>query len=208
MKVSDLMLRLQPLRLSEIARGQVELSGPASLDFFPVVDDSLQYCGIIRKETLSSIQTGNLDTTACAAPLLDASIPTVFSDSDIDTFPDSIHQAVVLDKNRQVIGVLPAARLINALRKSIHEFENRFSAVIDSALNGILAVDSAGLIIIANRVVGEIMGVPQDQLIGRQVAELIPHTLMPVILESRKPLLGQKIVLANTMVMGVGGGAI
>ena len=76
-----------------------------------------------------------------------------------------------------------------------------FSAVINSAQNGILAVDNQSHIILANRVVEEILGVASGELIGRQVAEVIPNTLMPLILKYQKPLLGQKITLANTVVL-------
>ena len=76
-----------------------------------------------------------------------------------------------------------------------------FSAIINATQNGILAVDATGTLLVANRVAQEMLGLSAEQLLGRQVTEVIPHTLMTQILESQKPLLGQKILVGNTTVL-------
>lgn len=196
MRISDVMLRVQPILLADIRQGSFTVPAAENVDFYPVVDDSRHYVGAISRECLSLAQSDPAlgshinDTIAC-----------ISADAEIDELPDSLQKAVVLDEHKQVLGVITAGLLIQALRKSLGEFKDRFSTVINSAQNGILAVDSQGLIIIANRVVAEILGISRDQLIGRPVAELIPNTLMPVILQSQKPLLGQKITIGDTVVM-------
>lgn len=201
MKISDIMRRVNPLLLSELVHGQCAQASSASNDFLPVVNKQHQYVGIINKDKLTSIVGAPVLSETNITEMIDPSFPTVIANCTLDKIPENLCQALVLDEAGNVVGILSAEKLINALCKTIHEFDDRFSAVIDSAMNGIFAVDNQGLIIVANRVVGEILGIPREQLIGRQVAELIPNTLMPVILKSQKPLLGQKISLANTIVI-------
>ena len=91
--------------------------------------------------------------------------------------------------------------IIKNLEKSLQDYKQQFSTILDAAQNGILAVDKTGILLIANKVAQEMLGLTEKQIIGRPIADIIPHTLMPQIMESRAPLLGQKISIGNTVVM-------
>lgn len=198
MRISDVMLQVQPVLLSSLGQGKRKLKTAENIDFYPVVDDNYQYVGTISRECLSLAQSmPECNPTA----FLNFDIECIALDTEMDVLASSVQRAVILDKYRHVLGIVTDGLLIHTLRKSLSEFKDRFSTVINSAQNGILAVDSQGRIIIANRVVEELLGMGQDRLLGRQVADVIPNTLMPVILESQKPLLGQKITIGNTVVM-------
>ncbi|MDR3564925.1 MAG: sigma 54-interacting transcriptional regulator [Negativicutes bacterium] len=198
MKVSEIMVRVQPIEQAALRHCQVDARLPA---FLPVVDDQQQFLGVIKKEQMLLARKNLSEFGIGMEPYLDTDMPVVSPDTTLDTLPESVLDAVVLDADQKVVGVVTAAGLIKNLRRSLTEFKEQFSAVINSAQNGILAVDSQGVIIIANRVVEELLCLGRDQLIGKQVAEIIPNTLMPVIIESQKPLLGQKISLGGTVVM-------
>jgi len=198
MKISDVMLRVQPVLLSTLAHGRGALKLAESIDFYPVVDDNHQYVGTISRECLLLAQA----LPECnPAAFLQLDIACIALDTEMDVLTGSLQKAVVLDKYRHVLGIVTDSLLIHTLRKSLSEFKDRFSTVINSAQNGILAVDSQGRIIIANRVVERLLEIGQDKLLGRQVADVIPNTLMPLILETQKPLLGQKIAIGSTVVM-------
>ena len=201
MKISDIMIAAQPLPLSELRGKQIDAIPIACVDFFVVVDENGKYYGTISQENLARVKQSP-STDICESPLpVDRAALTFPADFDIEALPDAIQRAVVLDDERHVLGVVTCGSLIKHLKKMLLDFKNQFSAVIDSVQNGILAVDANGLILIANRVVGDILTIPPAELIGRKVIEVIPNTLMPYILESHKTLLGQKITLANTIVM-------
>lgn len=93
------------------------------------------------------------------------------------------------------------ADIIKSLREDLAKIQEQFHTIINASQNGILAVDSNGVIIIANRVVAEIMDLSLDEIIGQSVLSVIPNTLMFDILQTREPLLGQKVTLNNTVVM-------
>ena len=94
-----------------------------------------------------------------------------------------------------------AAKRVKVLEEALHDSKQQFSAIINAAQNGILAVNVTGKILIANRVVQEMLGLSEQQIIGHQIMDIIPHTLLPQIIESQKPLLGQRFTMGNTVVM-------
>ncbi len=73
--------------------------------------------------------------------------------------------------------------------------------VIDAVPAGILAVNTQGLIIFANPFAQQLIGMPGAHLLGRQVQEVIPSSLLPQILKSGKSLFGQKVTFQNAVVM-------
>ncbi len=106
-----------------------------------------------------------------------------------------------MSRQDQTIELSEDEKAVRILGKNFHDCEQHFFAILDAAQNGILAVDREGIILIANRVFQEMIGLPERQVIGRQISEIVPHTLLPSIIESQKPLLGQKIVVGSTVVM-------
>ena len=74
----------------------------------------------------------------------------------------------------------------------------RICSIFDVANNGIIVVDQHGMIIIANRIVADIVGLASNKLVGRLITEVIPHSLIPKVLETGQALYGQKVVYNNT----------
>lgn len=94
-----------------------------------------------------------------------------------------------------------ATNTVRTIEKALYDCKQQFYAIINAAQNGILAVDRNGIILIANRVVQEILELSEQQIVGCKITEVVPHSLLPNIIESQKPLLGQKISIGNTVVM-------
>ncbi|HAK74493.1 MAG TPA: hypothetical protein DCP36_14795, partial [Sporomusaceae bacterium] len=171
MKISDIMIRIHPILAAVIVSGRTDIKAPKYIDFFPVVDEQQKYMGTIRKEALLAVQNCSGGRQSVLA-LIEGNTPIVSKTDDIDYLPDTVNQAVVVDDNQQVVGIVTAARLMRMLKKNLNEFKDQFSAVINSAQNGILAVDSQGRIIIANRAVEEILELQNSNIIGHPVTEV------------------------------------
>ena len=133
--------------------------------------------------------------------LLSTGIPCVAAAADLDTLPGDLARAVVVDAAGRVVGVIGPVDLLRSRSKSLAEFKQRFFAIIDSVQSGILAVDTAGTIILVNKAAEEVLGYDRAGLVGRPVAAVIPNTLMPTILASGKPLLGKKVAVNGTALM-------
>ena len=89
----------------------------------------------------------------------------------------------------------------NKLEKELRDFKQQFSAIVNAASNGIFAVDKTGVILIANKIAQEMLGMSEQELVGRPIADVIPHTLMHKIISEQQPLLGQRINVGETVVI-------
>ncbi|HEV7280209.1 MAG TPA: PAS domain S-box protein [Pirellulaceae bacterium] len=84
--------------------------------------------------------------------------------------------APIRDSSGRVIGAVLVFRDVTAGRRAAKAFRSidaRRAAMLDSALDGIVAIDEEGLIIDFNPAAERIFGYPRSQALGREMAELI-----------------------------------
>ena len=56
------------------------------------------------------------------------------------------------------------------------KLQDRICSIFDVANNGIIVVDRHGIIVIANRVVADILGFASNNLVGRLITDVIPNS--------------------------------
>lgn len=201
MKASYIMYHINPLPIRCSVAEASNILQKHDADFLPVIDEEEKFAGVLSKDSLLRAVLKGLTPNAGIRDCLDQNIPCVQFNTELDKLPVGRHGVVVLDDDNQVIGVIRNIDMIQAFRSNIDDLQDRMYAVIESAHNGILAVDQSGKIILANRVVAEILKIPVDQLMGHQVTEYIPNSLMPKILITGQSLYGEKFVLNTTPIM-------
>ncbi len=201
MKASDIMHKIDPLPIGCNITEANALLQKSNTDFLPVIDEDKKYVGIVSKDSLLREVLSGLTHNASIKDCVAQYIPCVCSDTELEIMAICINGAVVLNNDNQVEGIIRNIDSFRAFRSNIDDLQDRMYAVMESAHNGILAVDLSGNIILANRVVAEILEIPVNQLIGHQVTEYIPNSLMPKILVSGQSLYGEKIILNTTPVL-------
>ncbi|HBW36243.1 sigma 54-interacting transcriptional regulator [Desulfosporosinus sp. BICA1-9] len=102
---------------------------------------------------------------------------------------------MAVDEQKQVLGIVRPSDLASDASLSGSKLQERIRNIFDVANSGIIVVDEHGIIVIANRVVADIVGVANNELVGRLITDVIPNSLLPKILESGQALYGQKIVI-------------
>ncbi|MDR3590072.1 MAG: sigma 54-interacting transcriptional regulator [Negativicutes bacterium] len=199
MKVKEIMIPVSPLVMTGNG-GPTDSPLSAGSDFLPVVDGEGRYIGSIDLvgRTLESGGAGQPDDI-WTFPARD--VVCVAGDTDIDSLPKDTARAVVVDETGRVIGTVGPVDFLRTVSHSLAEFKEQLYAIINSAQNGILAINDRGVLILVNNAAEELTGKNKDELIGRHVSEVIPNSLLPQVLAMEKPLLGQKIGLGDTAVM-------
>lgn len=74
-------------------------------------------------------------------------------------------------------------------------FLERICGMFDVAYNGIIIVNEYAEIMLANRIVADIVGVEKNELVGRRIIDVFPNSLLPKVLESGETLYGKKNIL-------------
>lgn len=108
---------------------------------------------------------------------------------------------MVINEQEQVLGIVGPNDLADDGCLSGPKLQERICSIFDVANNGIIVVDEHGIIVIANRVVADIVGLTNNELIGRMVTDVIPNSFLPKVLKSGQVLYGQKIVCNNIPVV-------
>lgn len=75
------------------------------------------------------------------------------------------------------------------------------SEIFESMYNGVLVIDREGIVILFNRAAAEILGVGQEEIIGRQVQEVIPTTGLLEVIKIGKEENNQKMVFNNRAII-------
>lgn len=79
-----------------------------------------------------------------------------------------------------------------------HQYESYLQELIFNSTNdGMVVIDHQGYIILFNRRAEEMMGVDKEETIGQYVTEIIPHSRLPIILQTRRIETNQEMVLGN-----------
>jgi PAS domain S-box-containing protein len=201
MKASNIMIPLKPIRLADLTGFTVSEKLPANVDFFPVVDTEGRYIGIIELAAFPGIKKADAEPAVANHLHINQQIPCIRTDCDLNSLPRGTTRAVVEDGLGKAVGVIRSADLLDYYQKILYEFQQQFFAIINSAHNGILAVDENGAIILINKAAEDVLRLDRAQVIGCQVSGVIPNTLMPIILQTQKELLGKKFAIHDALLI-------
>ncbi len=101
----------------------------------------------------------------------------VIHDREGRKIPVSVHSARITDSNNKVIGAFQAMRDITPTV----EAEQKITMLIEITQEGILMVDESNRVIYANSKMGEILGQPKDELVGKNVGKFLPFQHLSII---------------------------
>ncbi|MEH7335505.1 sigma-54-dependent Fis family transcriptional regulator [Neobacillus drentensis] len=165
------------------------------LNLHAVVDRNLDAPGI------QMAQEEGIKTGTCWQSFLNENIDIIIE----VTGNDEVFQEIRDTKNKKTV-LIPGsvaflvARLMEEKEELIekHQNESYQQELIFNATNdGMVVIDKFGKVILFNRRAEEIMGVKKDEAIGKFVVEVIPHSRLPHILETRRIESNQEMILKN-----------
>jgi two-component system, CitB family, sensor kinase len=109
-----------------------------------------------------------------------------------------------------ILGIIGSSVLARNIKKELFNLEpaeiaNLFTernALIESVREGIIMVDAKGIITTVNMAAYETLSLPnQAELIGRTIQEVLPNTLLPIVLETGERHLDQPMMIHGKKVI-------
>ena len=197
----NMMLPIKPIHMTDVIQQEVLIQWPERAEFIPVVDKDESFIGILSKDVLHFVRQIGIQDAAVLESVLDRQIPCIFVDTDIKSLSPDFYRGVVMDREQNIIGIVNAKDYVQHVSHYWQELNEKIFAVINSAKNGILAVDRQGKIMIANSVVEQMVGKTREDLLGADVIKIIPDTRLMEIVRSGKALLGQRFVFPTCSVI-------
>lgn len=182
-----------------------ELFETSVLDSLPVVNQSREVLGLLRKKvlqsTLAQVNKGNLDITQ----LMDRDIIILSSQLLFEEIHHLIHQHKlsfearfgqqnhyelqqifpVVNEYRQLVGILPLP-LYEQLEKD-KEMIMMMQSALDTMLECVVVVNKQGKIVLMNRAYGDFLGVNAHEVIGQPITDLIENSRLHLVAQTGKP---------------------
>ena len=201
MKVSSIAVPVEPLLLSDTIGTALTLMRTRHVDIAPVSDPENGLVGAVIRSDLLSAQRGGTPMTAAIVDHLSSLAASLSPDDEIAGISGSSIPALVLGDDGELAGVVSLESYAAGLQACITEFREQVSSIMNSAESGIVAIDEDGIIVMANRLAEDLLGIRAIDSIGRHILDVIPHTRLMEIMKSGKPLTGQKFQGQNAPLM-------
>ena len=178
-----------------------------NIDGAPVVDDDGMLIGLLTKTHLIQAIAQKCDISS--QRVRDVMTSKVFSLKDT-TPADTLQQNNLLAKygrfpvvnaNNQPIGFLTRTDMVRYLSEKSISMAEEFEAVLHSVSNGVIAINAAGNVTIFNPAAQTITGMKAENVVGRSINDVIPHTGLMRVLETGIVETPHKMKAGNSQIM-------
>jgi PAS domain S-box-containing protein len=168
----------------------------------PILDEGGFPLGIVTRSHLFESLVDGVSPEAIVAETMETNFRTITTDSLLEeTFAEEEQNYIITDSNGKFVSLFLPHDLSNAFRKWIKLTYQEFSILINSAYNGIVAIDSEGIIRIFNKSAEKITGIKAADAIGKRASEIIPNTRLDKVLKSGIAELGQEQEIGESKIL-------
>lgn len=176
------------------------------IDGAPVVDEDGRLIGIFTKGHLMEAVADGLQGHVIVGQLMKTKVVQVYPDNSLEEIWNSkVGRLPVVDKNGKLLGIITRTDLVQAFFKKMEQVCEELKAVLQSIYNGVIVVNSEGIITLFNHAAERIIGVEAKDAVGKPIKKIIPQTGLMETLRtgkyeySRKVKLNDVVVVTNRM---------
>jgi len=188
------------LRPHQAIREAVEILAENGLAAAPVVDEKGCIQGIVVQEEL--MQSGWLNGEAPVSTMINSDWSPVSVNASLETaLRSSASWVVPVEETGKPLGVISKSRITELVFEIYETTLNRLNTVMDSAHNGIIALDRNGIITHYNAAAEVMFGVPQAEAIGRHINEVDPESTLMEVVKTGQPQMTQRRKLPRGTVL-------
>lgn len=217
MKVNDVMTR-NPITINQDKQiiYAARLMYDNKIDSLPVLDSRGELIGIFQKENLYYAIANNIDLYSEIKDIMNKDIKWIYPDQDTDKILDmNMGRNLVLDKENNLVGVLTNTDLLkayyntnNVINRKLDTEKNltgTLKTILNNAYDGIVVIDKNRKITMINHSYAKFLNVDKDEVIGKDVTDVIENTRLHVILDTGESEIGeiQKIGSRNIVAMRI-----
>lgn len=156
----------------------------AVFDFFKyringvvVVDKDGLLCGLVTIENFIAAVISGISFSQPVATIMDRNIVTVSLETTLDEATQIPASCLpVVDDNNKPLGIVTREEIIKVFQYQVQYFKDTATSLVEAAHDGIIVIDSRGVIIMFNEVAASLTGVNQQAALGSFVESVVPET--------------------------------
>ncbi|MEW6425202.1 MAG: sigma 54-interacting transcriptional regulator [Bacillota bacterium] len=185
-----------------------QLFKQAKVPALPVRKEDGQLAGLVYKDTLFNLGPEALKTSLRVREIIDEDFPCLKEDApliDVCSLPQDIF--LVVDGQGRVSGILSKEAAWHVLLDSAILMVEQLIALLDSVHNGIIAINTEGIITLFNKAAEKITGRSKSAAIGKYLPQVISAPELLQVLKDGRPkdvqrlsveyATGKRVYLAN-----------
>lgn len=198
-RVSDIFEIMTPIEKTDTILQGIAAMLSADTSFFPVADETLNYCGVVTlKSLVRAWEEGGCDKPVAA--LLENTVQVMPLDGDTGDLTVLAGRTVVVDADNKVAGIITSRSLTGGLLRVVLNMDVmdrrhtgkdiaavdfnhikglslELRAIVDSLPDGIFITDGDGVVLKANEAYERISGIKADDIIGKGMLDLVKEGL-------------------------------
>jgi PAS domain S-box-containing protein len=173
-----------------------------NLDGVPVVDSENKIVGILTQANLLDALGGELQISSPIRFLANKNVITINEDAFIEeTWKLPVRIVPVINDSGELVGILTQTDLLKAFYQKAEEAHDELSAILDSAHNGIVAINRSGVIVSFNPAAERLIGISAQEALGKPINDVIANTELLETMETGKNQYGKKQQINNQTVI-------
>lgn len=207
MKISQFMAP-KPVTLKEenTIKHAAEIFLKHSIDGVPVVDKKGKIKGIFTKTHLYRALVKNYTLDTPVSSFMKKNVITINISNSVDeawqvALRERVGRLPVVDNDGNLVGMMTRTNLVQAFEKELFEIINRLNAILNSAHNGIYAINRDGIIITYNKAAERLVGLKSSKVIGKKIIDFEFDFDILEVLKSGKPQFGKKMFINENFVI-------
>ncbi len=202
MRIANLPISKGPLlQLNSSLRDVIEAFSQCSFSALPVMDGEGKYTGLIKSQDIFS-QLGKMSYESSVEGLCVPSEPVKENDKVLPILEQDHPDVIpVVNNENMLMGFVARRDLVEAALKWYKTTADKFSQVVASSYNGIIAIDTEGIIFVFNPAAERILERDRKQYLGKHISELDPAKGLMETLEKGSVSIGVKNVINGKTIM-------
>lgn len=149
----------------------------------PVVTDNNEVCGLVTRGHILEANVNQMPLSQSVSAVMTQGVIVVHPESTLEeAWEIPVGQLPVVDHDNKLVGILSRQDFMRIFYARMRRTRDEVQALIRSAHNGIIVINSYGIIEAINEVAARIIGISIEDAIGKFIYEIIPNTgLMRVL---------------------------
>lgn len=198
MLMKDIMTRDVPaISPGDTLRRAIELFRRSRLDGIPAVDGAGRLVGLLTRVNLFDALLAGSGLEELVDEFLTRRVVTVGLDAPYREIVESVKTSpvgmgVVLSDSGVVRGVFTKVDMIMALFRESDLLNARLRTVYQAMHNGLVSVDGKGLVIMLNPAAESLLGVHEQDVLGRHVEQVFPGLNLAGVMKTGRVEAGKK----------------
>lgn len=184
------------LRPTDTLRDAAQLFYKYKVSAAPVVTEQQEVCGLVTTAHLIMAIIGNASFTQPVSAVMTKNVITVTPDNTMEeAWQIPVGRLPVVSLDNKLVGILTRRDFIQAFYNHMRLANEEMQALVRSAHNGIIVINSYGVITVYNEAAAKLLGVPVQEALGRFVSDVIPDTGLKRILLSGQSETGAQLTV-------------